>query len=165
LFVILCGLLCLLRTTLVYLSFSYVGASLFAPTSTVGSRRVSSHPCVPYISSTYTSLRPPTPSIIPFFLPLFPFHHSLPLYSFILTDKPTLPAFTLFTPFAAPNLKAKGASGGPVLFRPGLNTKLIPGALLPPVNMTALDKTTPWQMSTRTTSGGSIVECEDAGRA
>ncbi|KAJ7921793.1 hypothetical protein B0H13DRAFT_2414155 [Mycena leptocephala] len=73
--------------------------------------------------------------------------------------------FTLFTPFAAPNLKAKGASGGPVLFRPGLNTKLIPGALLPPVNMTALDKTTPWQMSTRTTSGGSIVECEDAGCA
>ncbi|KAJ7933351.1 hypothetical protein B0H13DRAFT_2227408 [Mycena leptocephala] len=32
----------------------------------------------------------------------------------------------LFTPFAAPNLKAKGASGGPVLLRPGLNTKLTP---------------------------------------
>jgi hypothetical protein len=33
------------------------------------------------------------------------------------------------------------------------------------VNMTALDRTTPWQTSTRTTSGGSIVECEDAGSA
>ncbi|KAJ7889663.1 phosphoesterase family-domain-containing protein [Mycena leptocephala] len=71
----------------------------------------------------------------------------------------------LFTPFAAPNLKAKGASGGPVLLRPGLNTKLTPGALPPPVNMTALDRTTPWQMSARTKSGESIVECEDAGCA
>jgi hypothetical protein len=117
------------------------------------------------------------PLILPFAIPRLQsflsfylcFHSTtpfrLPLYSFILTNKPTLPASALFTPFTAPNLKAKGASGGPVLLRPGLNTKLTPGALPPPVNMTALDRTTPWQMSARTTSGGSIVECEDAGCA
>jgi hypothetical protein len=117
LFVILCGLLCLLRTTLVYLSFSYVGASLFAPTSAVGSRRVSSHACVLYISSTYTSLRPPTPSIIPFFLPLSPFHHSLPLYSFILTDKPTLPQPPLSSPPSPPpTSKPKAPAAAPSSF-------------------------------------------------
>ncbi|KAJ6583283.1 hypothetical protein B0H10DRAFT_2097410 [Mycena sp. CBHHK59/15] len=58
-----------------------------------------------------------------------------------------------YTLFVTPNLKAKGASGGPVLLRPGLNTKLTPGALPPPVNMMALDRTTP------------IIACEDAGCA
>ncbi|KAJ7928187.1 hypothetical protein B0H13DRAFT_2549654 [Mycena leptocephala] len=64
-------------------------------------------------------------------------------------------------PLRRPNLKAKGASGVPVLLRPGLNTKLTP----PPVNRTALDRTTPWQIGARTTSGGSIVECGDAREA
>jgi len=67
-----------------------------------------------------------------------------------------------YTPFTAPNLKAKGAGGGPVLTRPGLNTKLTSASLPAPVNVTALDKTTPWQMSTRTTSGKAIIPCADA---
>ncbi|KAJ6553312.1 phosphoesterase family-domain-containing protein [Mycena capillaripes] len=67
-----------------------------------------------------------------------------------------------FIPFAAPNLKAHGAGGGGVLTRPGLNTKLTPGSLPPPENMTALSGTTPWQMSPRTTSGKSIIPCANA---
>ncbi|KAJ7164267.1 phosphoesterase family-domain-containing protein [Mycena filopes] len=67
-----------------------------------------------------------------------------------------------FIPFAAPNLKAHGAGGGSVLTRPGLNEKLTPGSLPPPVNMLALNRTTPWQMSPRTTSGKSIIPCADA---
>ncbi|KAF7333706.1 Phosphoesterase-domain-containing protein [Mycena venus] len=67
-----------------------------------------------------------------------------------------------FVPFAAPNLKARGAGGGAVLTRPGLNTKLTAASLPPPVDMLALNKTTPWQMSPRTTSGTSIIPCVDA---
>ncbi|KAF7333815.1 Acid phosphatase [Mycena venus] len=67
-----------------------------------------------------------------------------------------------FAPFATPNLKARGAGGGAVLTRPGLNTKLTAASLLPPVDMLALNKTTPWQMSPRTTSGTSIIPCADA---
>ncbi|KAJ7870217.1 hypothetical protein B0H13DRAFT_1896276 [Mycena leptocephala] len=67
-------------------------------------------------------------------------------------------------PFAAPNLKAKGASGGPSSSAPASTRNSPPGPAAA-VNMTALDRTTPWQMSARTTSGGSIVECEDAGCA
>ncbi|KAF7333818.1 Acid phosphatase [Mycena venus] len=66
-----------------------------------------------------------------------------------------------FVPFAAPNLKARGAGGGTVLTRPGLNTKLTAVSLPSPVNMLALNKTTPW-MSPRTTSGTSIIPCADA---
>jgi len=69
---------------------------------------------------------------------------------------------TLFVPFAAPNLKAKGAGGGPVLTRPGLDTKLTVGSLPPPVNLNALNKTSPWQISPRTTSGKNIIPCADA---
>ncbi|KAJ6534358.1 phosphoesterase family-domain-containing protein [Mycena capillaripes] len=68
----------------------------------------------------------------------------------------------LFTPFAAPNLKAHGAGSGGVLTRPGLNTKLTQAALPPPVNMLALNETTPWQMSPRTVSGNNIIPCADA---
>ncbi|KAJ7182344.1 hypothetical protein C8R43DRAFT_1228803 [Mycena crocata] len=67
-----------------------------------------------------------------------------------------------FIPFAAPNLHARGAGGGSVLTRPGLNTKLTVASLPPPVNMLAVNRTTPWQMSPRTTSGKSIVPCADA---
>ncbi|KAF7359828.1 Acid phosphatase [Mycena venus] len=67
-----------------------------------------------------------------------------------------------FVPFAAPNLHARGAGSGGVLTRPGLNTKLTQSALPPPVNMLLLNKTTPWQMSPETTSGGSIIPCKDA---
>ncbi|KAJ7483479.1 phosphoesterase family-domain-containing protein [Mycena latifolia] len=64
-----------------------------------------------------------------------------------------------FIPFAAPNLKAKGAGGGHVFLRPGLNKELTVSSLPPPVNMLALNSTTPWQMSPRTTSGKSIIPC------
>ncbi|KAK6966637.1 phosphoesterase-domain-containing protein [Favolaschia claudopus] len=67
-----------------------------------------------------------------------------------------------FTPFSAPNLKAKGAGHGGVLIRPGLNEKLTVDKLPKPVNMLALNKTTPWQMSPRTTSGKNIIPCADA---
>ncbi|KAF7369669.1 Phosphoesterase-domain-containing protein [Mycena venus] len=67
-----------------------------------------------------------------------------------------------FVPFAAPDLKACGAGGGSVFTRPGLNTELTVALLPPPVNLLALNKTTPWQMSPRTTSGKSIIPCADA---
>ncbi|KAJ7876239.1 hypothetical protein B0H13DRAFT_1893823 [Mycena leptocephala] len=54
-----------------------------------------------------------------------------------------------FVPFAAPNLTSPRG----VLTR-ALGT---PARLPPPVNMRALNRTTPWQMSPETTSGGDIV--------
>ncbi|KAF7337154.1 hypothetical protein MVEN_02153400 [Mycena venus] len=70
----------------------------------------------------------------------------------------------LFVPFAAPDLSALGAGGDGVLIRPGLNTSLTQasGLLPPPVNMLALNRTTPWQMSPETTSGEHIIPCADA---
>ncbi|CAK5270744.1 unnamed protein product [Mycena citricolor] len=68
----------------------------------------------------------------------------------------------LFVPFSTPDLKAKGAGSGGVLTLPGLNTHLTPGNLPPPKNMTALNSTTPWQMSPRTTSGKAIIPCAGA---
>ncbi|KAJ7776306.1 phosphoesterase family-domain-containing protein [Mycena metata] len=67
-----------------------------------------------------------------------------------------------FVPFAAPNLKARGAGGGSVFLRPGLNTKLTAASLPPPVNLAALNTTTPWQMSPETTSGKNIIPCAGA---
>ncbi|KAJ6563890.1 phosphoesterase family-domain-containing protein [Mycena capillaripes] len=67
-----------------------------------------------------------------------------------------------FIPFAAPNLKSHGAGSGGVLTNPGLNEKLTPDRLPPPVNMTALNKTTPWQMSPETMSGKKIIPCANA---
>ncbi|KAJ7027158.1 phosphoesterase family-domain-containing protein [Mycena alexandri] len=67
-----------------------------------------------------------------------------------------------FVPFAAPNLKARGAGGGGVLIRPGLNTKLTASSLPPPINLSALNTTTPWQMSPETTSGKNIIPCAGA---
>ncbi|KAJ7144285.1 phosphoesterase family-domain-containing protein [Mycena epipterygia] len=64
-----------------------------------------------------------------------------------------------FIPFAAPNIHAEGAGGGPVFLRPGINTSLTTAKLPAPVNRLMLNSTTPWQMSTRTTSGGSIIPC------
>ncbi|KAJ7933819.1 phosphoesterase family-domain-containing protein [Mycena leptocephala] len=63
-----------------------------------------------------------------------------------------------FVPFAAPNLTSPRG----VLTRPGLDKTLTPAHLPPPVNMRALNRTTPWQMSPETTSGGDIVGCADA---
>ncbi|KAJ7105374.1 hypothetical protein FB45DRAFT_863934 [Roridomyces roridus] len=62
-----------------------------------------------------------------------------------------------FTPAAPPNIHAKGVDGGLVFLRPGLDTSLTPAKLPAPVNRIALNSTTPWQMSTRTTSGGRII--------
>ncbi|KAJ7263888.1 phosphoesterase family-domain-containing protein [Mycena rebaudengoi] len=81
-----------------------------------------------------------------------------------------------FVPFAAPDLTATGAGGvtnghssfgghgnkGNVLTRPGLNEHLTVANLPAPVNMLELNRTTPWQMSPRTTSGRQIIECADA---
>ncbi|KAJ6533023.1 phosphoesterase family-domain-containing protein [Mycena capillaripes] len=58
-----------------------------------------------------------------------------------------------FIPFAAPNLKARGAGSG---------GKLTVDKLPKLVNMTALDKTTPWQMSPETISGKNIIPCANA---
>ncbi|KAJ7022302.1 phosphoesterase family-domain-containing protein [Mycena alexandri] len=67
-----------------------------------------------------------------------------------------------FVPFAAPNLKARGAGGGSVLTRPGLNTKLTASSLPPPVNLNAVNATSPWQMSPETTSAKNIIPCANA---
>ncbi|KAJ7626740.1 phosphoesterase family-domain-containing protein [Mycena rosella] len=67
-----------------------------------------------------------------------------------------------FIPFAAPNLKAKGAGHGPVFLRSGLDKKLTVESLPPPVNKTALNSTTPWQMSPTTTSGEHLIPCAGA---
>ncbi|KAJ6550284.1 phosphoesterase family-domain-containing protein [Mycena capillaripes] len=67
-----------------------------------------------------------------------------------------------FIPFAAPNLNAHGAGSGGVLTNPGLNKKLTPSSLPPPVNMLALNKTTPWQMSPETVDGKHIIPCADS---
>jgi hypothetical protein len=85
-----------------------------------------------------------------------PFFRSLQ----ILTAYPA--ASANFVPFAAPNLKAHGAGSGGVLTRPGLNEKLTPEKLPPPVNMLLLNKTTPWQMSPETVDGKHIIPCADA---
>ncbi|KAF8190982.1 phosphoesterase family-domain-containing protein, partial [Mycena galopus ATCC 62051] len=65
----------------------------------------------------------------------------------------------LFVPFAAPNLNAHGAGKGGVLTRPGLNEKLTVEKLPAPVNLLALNTTTPWQMSPETKSGKAIIPC------
>ncbi|KAJ7483468.1 phosphoesterase family-domain-containing protein [Mycena latifolia] len=67
-----------------------------------------------------------------------------------------------FIPFTAPNLKAKGAGGGPVFLRPGLDKSCTTSSLPAPVNMIALNKTTPWQMSPRTTSIKNIIPCSNS---
>ncbi|KAJ7123634.1 phosphoesterase family-domain-containing protein [Mycena epipterygia] len=64
-----------------------------------------------------------------------------------------------FIPFAAPNLNAKGAGGGKVFLRPGLDKSLTASKLPAPVNMLALNSTTPWQMSPETTSGKNMIPC------
>ncbi|KAJ7241307.1 phosphoesterase family-domain-containing protein [Mycena haematopus] len=69
---------------------------------------------------------------------------------------------TFFIPFAAPNLKARGAGNGGVLTRPGLNEKLTPDKLPPAVNLAARNTTTPWQMSPETTSGKTIIPCANS---
>ncbi|KAJ7899496.1 hypothetical protein B0H14DRAFT_3423804 [Mycena olivaceomarginata] len=73
-----------------------------------------------------------------------------------------LTASAAFTPFAAPNLKARGAGRGAVLTRPRLKTRLTSGSLPPPVNLGLQNKATPWQMSARTTSRKAIIPCADA---
>ncbi|KAJ7074697.1 phosphoesterase family-domain-containing protein [Mycena amicta] len=67
-----------------------------------------------------------------------------------------------FVPFAAPNVNAKGAGGDCVLLRPGLDKNLTPNKLPAPVNKTALNSTTPWQMSPESTSPQNIIPCADA---
>ncbi|KAJ7065131.1 phosphoesterase family-domain-containing protein [Mycena belliarum] len=67
-----------------------------------------------------------------------------------------------YIPFAAPNLKARGAGGGPVFLRPGLNKTLTVEKLPPPVDLYSLKKAVPWQMSPRTTSGKNIIPCADS---
>ncbi|KAJ7144511.1 phosphoesterase family-domain-containing protein [Mycena epipterygia] len=62
-----------------------------------------------------------------------------------------------FVPFAAPDLYAKGAGGGRVFLRPGLDTTLTGANLPAPVDLLALNSTTPWQMSPSTTSGQNII--------
>ncbi|KAK7002219.1 hypothetical protein R3P38DRAFT_3042069 [Favolaschia claudopus] len=68
----------------------------------------------------------------------------------------------LFQPFPAPNLHATGAGGRGVLVRPGLDKTLTPDKLPAPVNLLNLNKTTPWQMSPRTGSGGAIIPCANS---
>ncbi|KAK6969367.1 phosphoesterase family-domain-containing protein [Favolaschia claudopus] len=68
----------------------------------------------------------------------------------------------LFVPFSAPNLHARGAGGGSVLIRPGLDKTLTPDKLPKPVNMIALNRTTPFQMSPATVDGRHIIACADA---
>ncbi|KAJ7085904.1 phosphoesterase family-domain-containing protein [Mycena epipterygia] len=65
-----------------------------------------------------------------------------------------------FIPFAAPNLYAKGAGGGTVFLRPGLDKELTTAKLPAAVDMLALNSTTPWKMSPSTTSGGNIIPCD-----
>ncbi|KAJ7767630.1 phosphoesterase family-domain-containing protein [Mycena metata] len=70
---------------------------------------------------------------------------------------------TKFVPFAAPNLTARGASGGGVHTRPGLDVTFTREHLPPPVNLvTAFKKATPWQMSPRTSASDAIIPCADA---
>ncbi|KAJ7855506.1 hypothetical protein B0H14DRAFT_2579372 [Mycena olivaceomarginata] len=69
---------------------------------------------------------------------------------------------TAFTPFAMPNLKARGAGRGAVLTGPVLKTRLTSGSLPPLVNLELQNKATPWQMSAWTTSGKAIIPCADA---
>jgi len=67
-----------------------------------------------------------------------------------------------FQPFTAPNLKARGAGNGGVLTLKGLNEKLTADKLPPPVNLSAQNLTTPWQMSPETASGKTIIPCAGA---
>ncbi|KAF9023688.1 phosphoesterase-domain-containing protein [Hymenopellis radicata] len=57
-----------------------------------------------------------------------------------------------YQPFAAPNLTAQGAGGGPVFLSPGLDTSITAASLPGAVNLTASGGTTPWQMPTDTTT-------------
>ncbi|KAJ7763328.1 phosphoesterase family-domain-containing protein [Mycena metata] len=67
-----------------------------------------------------------------------------------------------FVPFAAPNLDASGAGSGGVFRRPGLDMTITDDNLPPPVDLSALDTATPWQMSPRTSSGSMIIPCGNA---
>ncbi|KAJ7135094.1 phosphoesterase family-domain-containing protein [Mycena filopes] len=67
-----------------------------------------------------------------------------------------------YVPFAAPNLKAHGAGAGGVFTHPTCDLKLTAGALPAPVNLNALNETSPWQMSPETTSGKHIIPCAGA---
>ncbi|KAF8126676.1 phosphoesterase family-domain-containing protein [Mycena galopus ATCC 62051] len=71
-------------------------------------------------------------------------------------------ASNYYVPFAAPNVKAKTVTGRPVLTRPGLDLRLTPGSLPKPVNLTALNTTSPWQLSPETTSGKHLIPCAGA---
>ncbi|KAJ7192447.1 phosphoesterase family-domain-containing protein [Mycena pura] len=64
-----------------------------------------------------------------------------------------------FVPFSAPDLHAHGAGSGGVFLRPGINTHLTASSLPKPVNLTAKNEATPWQMSPETTSGKHIIPC------
>ncbi|KAJ7437921.1 phosphoesterase family-domain-containing protein [Mycena galericulata] len=64
-----------------------------------------------------------------------------------------------FVPFSAPNLNAHGAGSGGVFIRPGLNTALTSARLPAPVDLAAVNKSTPWQLSPETTSGKNLIPC------
>ncbi|KAJ7723259.1 phosphoesterase family-domain-containing protein [Mycena metata] len=72
------------------------------------------------------------------------------------------PTSANFVPFVAPNLNARGAGSGGVFTGPGLDTTITDDNLPPPVDLTALDTATPWQMSPRTSSGSMIIPCGNA---
>ncbi|KIJ37533.1 hypothetical protein M422DRAFT_211275 [Sphaerobolus stellatus SS14] len=48
-----------------------------------------------------------------------------------------------YVPFAAPNISAVGAGGGPVFKGPGLNVSITPNTLPNPVNLTSTNQTVP----------------------
>jgi len=60
-----------------------------------------------------------------------------------------------YVPFAAPNVNASGAGGGPVFIAPGLNTSITPGTLPPPVNLTAKGQSVPAAGLANATASGS----------
>ncbi|KAJ7617788.1 phosphoesterase family-domain-containing protein [Roridomyces roridus] len=65
-----------------------------------------------------------------------------------------------FVPFAAPNIFARGAGGRGVLLRPGIDLLLTPERMPAPVNLAAINQSTPWQMSPETVSVKQIIPCD-----
>ncbi|KAJ7617124.1 phosphoesterase family-domain-containing protein [Roridomyces roridus] len=67
-----------------------------------------------------------------------------------------------YVPFSAPNILAKGAGSGGVHLNKGIDLRLTEAKLPAPVNVTAHNTTTPWQMSPETTSGKKVIPCAEA---
>ncbi|CAK5276510.1 unnamed protein product [Mycena citricolor] len=69
---------------------------------------------------------------------------------------------SMYQNFAAPNPDARSPTGRGVLYREGVDKHLTLEHLAAPVNLTAKNTTTPWQMNVKSTSLKGMIPCTNA---